>query len=793
MASIFKSRGLGTEEISFGKIWDLFRKRWYYVLAMLFLAIIGCKLYLRYSKPIYVAVATVRVEEDKNPSRGLGMLESFIGPLRDDIQSEIQLLRSRSMVTRAVKRMNINAAYYLVGTLVTAEMYKDDTPFVVHYDTTGYVAYNKMFSVQWQGENKYKLSYPKADAVIENDYYFGETVDIEGFEFQIVKRETSRYSLDPNTEYKWKAIEWKSLVGRAMGGLLVEQSGYLVPILKVSSTDFVPKFASDFLNTLIEVYHHEDISRKTQAANQALDFIHQQVDTIKQSVSDAEGVLQQFKQDKEFINVDIKVTFDMEVLKRNEELQTAERVKMIEISRLETEMGSGDQTLTLPFSIEGQSDPILSSLIASYNGLVQEKLAALQTYTPTHPKIAEMNSKLAELRNSIAQNIGSIKVNTQQKIDYYQKELDLARANLKSIPQTQRVFQSLMREYEVKEKILSTLLEKQAEAQIAKASIVSSVRILDRALTPRFPISPNPRKVYIIGCGLGISMGFLLILLTAMLKNTISYREEIESMSLTPVIGVVRRSSQSLKHKYPRLLSVDNPKSSLSESIRSIRTNMQFISSDKESKIVSITSTVSGEGKSFITINLAGMISLLDLKVVILDMDLRKPKLHYSFGKDNSAGLSTYLAGQSSLDDILMRTEYDNLDIITSGPIPPNPAELIQGERMDQLLEELKKTYDYILIDTPPIGLVTDGTTILKRSDIALYVIRSDYSKKAFANNPDQLVEDHNIKNLYIVFNSVSAANRRYGTYSYKIYGGGYYSDDPKQVPWWQLWKRLKK
>jgi tyrosine-protein kinase Etk/Wzc len=340
---------------------------------------------------------------------------------------------------------------------------------------------------------------------------------------------------------------------------------------------------------------------------------------------------------------------------------------------------------------------------------------------------------------------------------------------------------------------LLTLLEKQAEAKIGKASIVSSVQIMDRALTPAFPISPNPRRIYIIGCGLGITLGLLLILIAGILKNTISYREEIETLSFTPIIGVVRRANESLNHKYPRLMSVENPKSGLSESFRSIRTNLQFLAADKKTKVVAITSTVSGEGKSFITINLAGMLSLLDIKVVIIDMDLRKPKLHYSFGHDNSVGLSTLLVGKSTLKDTLVHTEYKNLDLITSGPIPPNPSELILSQRMQDLLDELKTTYDYILIDTPPIGLVTDGTTMLMNADVALYVIRADYSKRVFVRNPDQLAEDHNIRNLYIVFNSVSTANKRYGGYGYKVYGQGYYSEDHIPPKWWEVWKFFRR
>ena len=278
-----------------------------------------------------------------------------------------------------------------------------------------------------------------------------------------------------------------------------------------------------------------------------------------------------------------------------------------------------------------------------------------------------------------------------------------------------------------------------------------------------------------------------------MLNTILTYREEIENASLTPVIGVVRKSSKSINQKFPKLIVTESPKSSLAESIRAIRTNLQFISPGKDTKIIAITSTVSGEGKSFITINLGGIIAMLDLKVVILDLDLRKPKLHYSFDDDNSAGVSTYLVGKSTLDEVLLSTDVDNLQIITSGPIPPNPAELVQSPRMQELLDKLAEKYDYILIDTPPIGLVTDGATLIKKSDISLYVIRAEYSKRSFATLPDQLVDEHQIKNMYIVFNSVSASGRRYGGYGYKVYSyGGYYSDDPIKEPWWKFWKRIK-
>jgi tyrosine-protein kinase Etk/Wzc len=790
MRQIFKEKGNTTEEINIAKIVDLFRRRWYYVVISLLISVVLSKLYLRYTKPVYEATATVRVEEDEN-LQAFGLMQAFgFGNWTDNIQSEIQLLRSRSMIQEALREMKIDGIYYLVGTIVTSEMYRHESPFIGIYDTTNAVPYGQMYSISYEGGEKFKLKIEGMQSDAEKEYYFGEMVEVNGFKFRIVKRETSKYHLMKGVEYIWQPVDLNILGGRVLQGLTVEQSGYLVPILKIQMKDQVAAFTSEFLNTLIEVYQRKDISRKTQAASQALAFIQDQVDTIKMGVQASEGILTRFKEDREFISVESKLTTDLEMLKKAEEGKGDLTLQMIDLKRLESDIAKGDTAVSIPYSLGSEGDALFMSLVGSYNMIVQEKHTAQQSYTSTHPKVMEYNQKLRDLRAAIIEKVSSIKQSTQKKLDYFEREIEATKAGLKGIPATEAVLQTLNREYEVKENILSTLLENQAEAQIARASIVSSVQILDRAQLPVFPVSPIPRKIYVIGSGLGICIGLLFILLSGMLKSTLSYREEIETISFTPIIGIVNRSNESLRNKYPRLQIMDNPKSSLSESIRSIRTNMQFLASDKEHKMVAITSTISGEGKSFITINLGGMISLLGLKVVILDMDLRKPKLHYTFGHDNSAGLSTYLVGKSKLEDVLVKTQYDNLHIITSGPIPPNPAELVQSTKMEALLDKLLEDFDYVLVDTPPIGLVTDGTTILKKADISLYVIRADYSRRAFATNADQLSEEHNINNLYIIFNSANASSRGYGGYGYKVYGSGYYSEEKTDYPKWQFWRK---
>lgn len=791
MASALKSpNNGGGDEINLVKVLNQYRKRWYLLVIAVALSLICCKLYLRYSKPTFMAAATIRIEEERNPTQGLGLLES-LGNFSSNIQSEIRMLRSRSMMLRALKEMNVSAAYFLVGTLVTAEMHPDDTPFVVEYDSVGNVMYNRVFSMNFIGGNKFRL-YSEEAGMEENIYYFGEEIDFKGFKFKIFKRETPRYQLLPRIEYKWKAITWNGLLGRASAGLRVEQTGHLVPILRISCEDHVPKFSAEFVNTLLAVYQIQDIEIRTQAANQQLTFIQSQVDTIKKAVEKAEGILQQFQKDEEFFGLEQRLDLNMEKIRNNEAKLAQEEIKLMQLDRLEEEMKGTPTSLTLPFSLENLSDPNLLASVSSYNEIVKDKITALQSFQSSHPKIKELDRKLDEFKESIMGSIASMKNQVAKNTQFYKNNLAGSRTDLLQIPETQRQYLSLTREYEVQERILSTLLEKQAEAQIAKASIVSPVRIVDQAIAPASPVSPNARNVYIIGVGLGACVGILFILITGMLNTTISYREEIENISLTPIIGMVRKSSKSVSQKYPKLIVTKNPKSSLAESIRGIRTNLQFISPGKDTKIIAITSTISGEGKSFITINLAGIISMLDLKVVILDLDLRKPKLHLSFDTGNEKGISTYLVGQSDLDDILFPTDQENLKIIPSGPIPPNPAELVQSPRMDELIEKLCERFDYVMIDTPPIGLVTDGSSLIKRSDVTLYVIRADYSKRSFAQMPDQMVDEHQFQNLYIVFNSVNAMSRRYGGYGYKVYNYGYYSDDPVKAPIWMFWKRFR-
>lgn len=793
MDSRLKSIKKSAEEIDFSRIMDLFKRRWYVVLLTIILSMAGAYMYLRYSQPVYEAYATLKIVEPNAELRSYGVLRQMDN-VTDNINSEMEILQSRRLVGDAVRIMpDIQVSYFTVGRVKTTEVY-NRSPFQVLLDTTSDVPFGRVYEYRRIGEKKYQVVWSNGQQEYSSkEYYLGEPANENGFKFKIIERKGAMVlPWETAVTYQFRLNNYDAVESRALAGLKVEQMGYNGSMIKISCQDHVPGFTSDFINSLARVYMEFDTATKAQAANQALNFIEDQIDSLKETVNSSALAIEDFKVKKKVVTLESSMN---EVSQNKLLWQT--QLDQLEIQRraidsLEKNMKNTQVKQILSNTLSDVDDPLLMQMVTAFNGLHEERKKQESQFTARHPKVKELDDRIAEMRKSVIDNIATVRSNNHLKTQFYEEKMKGVNRQLDSIPGNERYFGNLEREFDVHSTVLKTLTERRIDAQINRRSIVSNVNLIDKAVVPAYPISPINRKVYMLAIGVGASLGIILLVALGLMRNTLSNKEEVESLSNTPVIGVVKRSSLSLQHKYPRLQIMENSKSSLSESVRSIRTNLQFISPGKKCKVVSITSTMSGEGKSFITINLAGIISMLNKKVVVLDLDLRKPKLHYSFGRDNSKGLSTYLVGKAGIDDILQHTEYEFLDIITSGPIPPNPAELIESAAMTELLARLQERYDYVMIDTPPVGLVTDGVSLLKQSDVSLYVVRADYSRRQYATIPDRLAEEQQINNLYIIINSVAQTGGKYTGYGYKIYSSGYYSDEEPQVPWWQFWKHIR-
>ncbi|TAE84005.1 MAG: polysaccharide biosynthesis tyrosine autokinase, partial [Bacteroidetes bacterium] len=468
----------------------------------------------------------------------------------------------------------------------------------------------------------------------------------------------------------------------------------------------------------------------------------------------------------------------------------------------------------------------LPDMLELFNGLILERLSLSQKSLPASPVMIENEKKIAEVKQALIRAIKSAQSKLDERINFVNLEIKAASAKLMTLPQKQQALLNLERNFKVNEKIYGYLMEKKLETRISKSSIIPNASIIDEALAPRTAFYPTPSKTYTLAFSIGLGLGIGFIFLLRFIYNRIPDKETIEALSTTPVIGVIKRLDTGEMEDNYELYVMKNPKSIFSESVRGIRTNINFLLKGQTHKTICVTSSVSGEGKTFCTVNLAASLTLLGYKVAIVGCDLRRPKIHLTFNKlSNDIGLTTCLIGKHTLNEIIFPTEFENLDIIPAGPTPPNPSELLQSTQMDQIIATLKETYDYVFFDTAPVGLVSDSFALMSQADINLFIIRAQYSKRDFALIPDRLIKDNLIPNIFTILNSFDNSsavyssiyksvyggyyggggyyyyggyyNRGYGYYNKKYYSqyySGYYSDDPTPKTLWQkLFSKTKK
>jgi tyrosine-protein kinase Etk/Wzc len=477
---------------------------------------------------------------------------------------------------------------------------------------------------------------------------------------------------------------------------------------------------------------------------------------------------------------------------------------MIGINLLENQINKNANKIEINLDLEGKISGLLGGLITEYNTLVLSRETKLTQLNPTAQPIKDIDAQIESLKNAIKNNISSLKNRNLKEIAFINSQIAQTNQYISELPAKEKDFVQYQSNFDVNQKVLSFLSEKKLESKMNEAAVVAGANIVNEALPNTNAISPKERSVYSFAAMVGLAVGFGLILLVRFLNPYIYDKETVEALTNTPIIGVIRKFPEYIDKDNRQALSLAKPKSVFAESVRSVRTNLSFLAANKKSKIICITSEVSGEGKSFVTVNLAGTLALIDKRVVLVAADLRRSKLHKVFGNNNKVGLSSYLSGQKTLEEVVIHDDVHNIDFIPSGPVPPNPSELLHTESMKKLIDTISPLYDYVLIDTAPVGLVSDAIPLIRQSDVNIFVIRSGKSQFRAAAIPERLSREYSLSNWAIVLNAFGddALHSNYyttdyargggnSTYYYSDYSGyagsGYY-DDPKQ--WWQFWKK---
>jgi capsular exopolysaccharide synthesis family protein len=549
--------------------------------------------------------------------------------------------------------------------------------------------------------------------------------------------------------------------------------------------------AADIVNGIATEFNKYDVEKNSESANKILDFIDNTIASIDIELSNSETSLENFKRNNKIIDPAQTIG---SVTTKIAELETARYAIDHELdlfSAIKQEVDKNNELSRFILSLSGRSnDSQILNQLTRLQELVYQRDQLRLTATENSETYKAMQIRLTSQRDILFRTIVNEEIQMKSKREDIMRQLGEFDVKFGKLPAQQAEYGRLQRLFTINEKFYSLLLEKKAEFSVTRAGYVPQHVILQEASNAYVPVSPNRPFVISASLMIGFILSFILILTRYLLYNEINALEEIGQYTDAALLGIIPKYKREIP--VSQLLVDKNPKSVISEAFRSIRTNLQFIANDDGAKIIAVTSTISGEGKTFNAINLAGVIAFSGKKVVILDIDMRKPKIHLGFNVENNHGISTLLIGKDTPEQCIIHSSLANLDFITAGPIPPNPAELIISDKMDQLLQYLKGIYEVIIVDLPPVGIVSDGIPMMQKADYPLYILRANYSRKMFIIQINKLIAENKVKNLSIILNGVEMSRIKYGYgygYSYGYgygygysYGYGYYEEDDKPV-----------
>ena len=780
------------ETVDFKLLIKKYTAYWYYFILSISVCLFIAFLYNRYIRPTYIVSTTIEIRDDNNTQLGVeNILEGMeMFSVKTNIENEKAVLKSFTLSERTITELGLQLSFFKHGSVQTVNQYKVN-PYNVIFDTSHLQLANVdmyidilndeefKLKIDCKDQNTYDIKNNKKNNIIQANLSYNSTHEFEKqiktdyFSFKLVKTPyfNKKTYLEDNT-YSFKLHSLEKITKKFLKDLNISPLSKESSVLKLSISGNARKKNIDYLNTLSSLYLTQGLEEKNRMATNTITFIENQILKTKDTLDKIEDKLKDFKLKNPNLEIFDK-DFGTYFQKQKTETNISEyRLHLNYYQELLSYLQNSNEVndIISPNSI-GISNPELNSLISNFISL-NSKIKELElSTTKSHPKYQSVLSQISFTKKSIIENLKNLISSTKSAERTLQNRVNDFNKEIKNLPDSEKKYVKLNREFMQSERIVNYLILKKQETEIAKEGTEPDHRIIDTAgkNDSDIPVTPRKKVSYLIGLIVGFIIPVFTISIRDFFNENINSKSDLDKLTNIPVLGVIGNSE-----KGGNLIVSESPKSIISESFRSLRTNIQYLASEKSSKVITVTSSVGSEGKTFCSSNLALIFSSAGYKTVLIGADLRKPKTHEDFKLDNQKGLSSYLIKKSKIDDIINQTQYENLSLITSGPIPPNPAELLNLERMKDLIKILKQKYEYIIIDTPPCGLVTDSVITMKLSDINLYVVRHNYTKKNMLNIINDLFETKQVSNLKIIINDYVVKPSSYGYgYGYS-YGNGY-------------------
>lgn len=750
----------------------LFISNWYWFAISLFLAITVAYGINRYSDKVYTISSTLLINSDQY-SGGNRIVSSVIpgGDIfnnKQNITNEITILKSFSLNKRVIDSLpEFRIFYYGVGRRNIAEtrLYKN-SPFKVLTESIDKQPRNQKVYIKITSSTTCLL---KIEGTDEVQVEFGKRYSENGFDFVLEIRDPDNYIFDPgvSNKYYFFFVSSDELANNYRRDLSVVPVDKDATIVNLSKTGFVIEQESDYLNMLMLIYQNSSLESKNQTAANTIAFIDKQLSIVSDSLKRAEGRLQKLRAGNNFFDLKKDGTFFQDKQETIESERVSLKLQNYYFHYLKDYLDSRNESgdIVSP-NVAGITEPTFVKLVEELARQQKVKKDMTLNFADDLAPLNLITKNIHDIRKTLSENITS----SLADIEYLTKNLDSKAEKLSSeilsLPAVESKRINIQRDFDINNTVYTYLLEKKAETGIAKASNVPDSKIIDFANSLNsIQIKPTYRTNNIRALIIGLAAPAIIIFLLYFLNNKIIDTWDVTKKTSVPVIGYVSHNENKIE-----IPVVDYPKSALSESFRSIRTSLKYFTKNADHAVIAITSTISSEGKTFISINLAAITAMLGKKVLLIGLDLRRPRIHNVLGTDNRVGLSTYLIGNTEYNEVIKETSIKNLFYATSGPVPPNPSELIEDERMNDFMKKAKEEFDYIFVDTPPIAIVSDTLLIARFTEINLFIVRQRYSSKNTMELVDELYKEQKLKNMAIIINDINLN----GYYGYGIRYGYY-------------------
>lgn len=740
-----------------------YSRYWYLFVVSIILSFLGAYLYLQSSPPVYKISSTLLMEDDKKGDGELkGSAFSDLNMFKTDkkVDNEMEVLRSKDLIRPILKTLSLETSYFQKQGLKKNELYGSNLPIKVTLLAVNSLGYTKILTITPATPNTFLL----ADKKESWELPYGKAIQKPGFKIIVDKGPMNATNRKP-VHIRFRDLNLMA-ESYSLSGLSIQPVVKDGNTITVSLTDNVPQRGLDILNLLIKNYNDENVAKKNTIAMNTIRFIDNRLKYLSRDLSIVEQDVENYKQSN--MVSDVGMEAEMNITKSGEysQMLASTDVQLRVLASLEKYMQKSNIDL-VPSSLNINNNT-LNDLTNKFNAVQQERTRMLRTSEESNPLVQNLTAQLLSLKSNIQENLQNIKKGLQIERSNLQAMSSRFNSKIRSVPAVERGILERGREQSVKAGLYKYLLQKREETTLSLSGTIPTSQVVDRPAYNSTPVSPKTQLVYLFAGLMGFCTPAVFIYGRSILNSKIVDIKDIELYTGVPVLGVINH----LKKNESAVIE-QNSRSTISELFRYIRSNLHFMNGGLPDQVLLITSCMKSEGKTFFSINLGMTLASVNKKVVLLEFDMREPKLRQKMHLQSKAGISDYLLNDElTIDDLLIQSrQFKDLVLLDCGTIPENPAELMMHPKIGFLIEELKKKFDYVIIDTAPVGQVADAFSLSPYTDVSIYLVRYNYTNKLQLNVLKDILNYKKLTNPMVVFNDAKLENTN--TYGYGGFGYG--------------------